>query len=308
MPMLDAALAFAITMLAVASIVTAIVGKIGASSTYRQKTFRAQLEKFYESHVKPVVGEEVDRATDAADVEANAAIADLMKQMKLEGQHEVSTKELLVRLGKSEMGMKFMAEVGEERDRVVGELATGWEEVGTEFSKQFRERARLASFIIGIAVAGLLNIDSIYLVDTYLNDDEAVAQALGQQDAMIAQYSAFLNDPPPGAEAVADFSEDIDSIRADIAALKGAGLPMGWDQAPWDVCPNTEVSWRPHCSVTTRPWWFSWSLWIAGVLITGYLAGLGAPFWYDLVSGLNHMAQNKRGSQQRNSQEAGEAA
>ncbi|NIW38296.1 MAG: hypothetical protein GWN32_18035, partial [Gemmatimonadetes bacterium] len=51
MPMLDAALAFALTMLAVASVVTAVVGKLAASATYRRQLFLEQLQTFYARHV-----------------------------------------------------------------------------------------------------------------------------------------------------------------------------------------------------------------------------------------------------------------
>jgi hypothetical protein len=32
-------------------------------------------------------------------------------------------------------------------------------------------------------------------------------------------------------------------------------------------------------------------MWILGILLTGVLAGLGAPFWYDTVVGISRIAE-----------------
>ena len=32
--------------------------------------------------------------------------------------------------------------------------------------------------------------------------------------------------------------------------------------------------------------------WILGIVLTGLLAGLGSPFWYDAVAGLSRVVKN----------------
>ncbi len=305
MPMLDAALAFALTMLAVASVVTAVVGKLAASATYRRQLFLEQLQTFYARHVREVVEERLDVAADRADAEAKRVLAGLMEELSLQGKVEVSTRELLSRLSASALGERLKAKAGGEAAQLGDRLGAAWERLGEDFSEKFRARARLASFATGIVVAAVLNIDSIHIVESYLTSDEARAEVLGQQDAMLQQYAAFLDGRADAdAATVAAAREDLQAIRADVDALLAAGLPLGWDHAPWAGCPNASGWLLPRCggaaasSLEAALW--VWSLWVLGVLVTGYLAGLGAPFWYDLVSGLNHLAQNRRGSKRRN--------
>ena len=304
MPMLDAALAFAITMLAIASVVTAIVGKIGASATYRAETLKRQLRKFYRTHVKHVVEEQLDLAAETADEQARDALSRFMSEMKVEGKVELSTRDLLAGLADTELGERLRTQLGDEMDEFVRKLGTHWEQIGHEFSAKFRKRAQGASFAVGITVAIVLNIDSIHIIETYLNDDQVRAEALGKQDAMLTQYAAFLNAQPSGDDAVAQAQADIESIRDDIDVLRSGGFPLGWDHAPWNACPNDDGRFLPRCgaveqgSVPTAG--DGWYVWIWGILLTGYLAGLGAPFWYDFVSGINHIAQARRGSHQRN--------
>lgn len=304
MPMLDAVLAFALTMLAVASLVSAIVSKIGASANYRKETFGKQLAAFYEVHVKQVVDEKLKLAEGEADKGANRAVADLMAQMNVGATVELSTRDLLTRLAGTGLGSQLTAKVGDELGELEKKLGAGWEQIGQEFSAQFRQRARLFSYLIGIVAAIALNIDSIYIMETYLTDDEALAEALGQQDAMLTQYAAFLDVQATGDTAVARAREDIASIKADIDALTGAGLPLGWDHWPWNGCGGTDDAPLPRCGAvegdSAPSTGDAWALWLLGVLLTGCLAGLGAPFWYDLVTGLNHIAQTRRGSHQRN--------
>lgn len=313
MPMLDAALAFAITMLGVASIVTAIVGKIGASKSYRSEKLKEQLRDFYHAYVAPTLAEkaeavagQVDRKVDA---KAQEFLDSVLKGNKVEV--EMSTMELVTRLRGTPMVQGLEAKATGEIDQAMTRLADGWEQLGEKFSAGFRARARLASYAVGVLLAAVLNIDSIHIVETYLNDDDVRAEALGKQDAMLAQYAAFLGAQTPEA-ATEGVERTVSEIRADIDALRADGLPLGWDHKPWAECSDALAVRLPRCNVATAgvtpSALGSWAAWALGILITGYLAGLGAPFWYDFITGINHIAQTRRGSQKRNTREQPQTA
>jgi hypothetical protein len=340
MPLLDAILAYALTMLLVATAVTAIIRATSASARLRREELGKYLQKFYSGELQPVVrtelarlGQRVDQkvldglVVKARELEdslrrnpglpkpAEASREELeVNEIEAEKLARVTTAEMVERLRRTDLGIGLMKELGEDADAVFDKLAERYEALQGFVSESFRQKSRFWSTLCALLLAFGLNIDSFHLLSTYLSNDDVRAGVLAQYDAIVARYQEGSE---LGAEA-ADLKAAADAARKRIDALRESGFPIGWPRFPY-----CEHSTDPRCGALReiavgaqqphqRPsdpeaWWnekwadwvFAWTdvrlyFWVLGCIVTGVLAGLGAPFWYDFLSGVARTAQGFR--------------
>jgi hypothetical protein len=120
----------------------------------------------------------------------------------------------------------------------------------------YKRRSQLILVLLGFALAGVLNVNSISVAN-----DLWIHKA--QRDAFVAAAQGYLQGHPASAT-----SPD-PGLTADIDAFKSYGLPVGW-----------KIAWG-RGSV----WWIWFVLVsLAGWGITGCAVSLGAPFWFDLLN------------------------
>jgi hypothetical protein len=340
MPLLDAILAYALTILLVATAVTAIIRATSASARLRREELGKYLQKFYGGELQPVVRTELARlgqrispevlegfVAKARELEnslrrkpglpkpAEASREELeVNEIEVEKLVEVTTTEMVERLRRTDLGVGLMKELGEDADAVFDKLAERYEALQGFVSESFRRKSRLWSTVCALLLAFGLNIDSFHLLSTYLSNDDVRAGVLAQYDAIVARYEEGSES---GAEA-ADLRAAADAARKRIDALRESGLPIGWPrfpycghstdprcgalreiavgfQQPHQRPPDPEVWWDANWS----EWVFSWTnvrlyFWVLGCIVTGVLAGLGAPFWYDFLAGVARTAQGFR--------------
>lgn len=142
-----------------------------------------------------------------------------------------------------------------------------------------------------------------------VEDDEALAavrEALGVEVQQIEAWSQSFADTAKQAEDLRQASEDTRRVLAGLSE----SFPVGWDAYP-NCFPTTP---DPRCQAlfadpeaikaavsdgeTTPAWndgfcsrlfWIignsagAWTSWLAGVVLTGLLVGLGTPFWVEMV-------------------------
>lgn len=111
-------------------------------------------------------------------------------------------------------------------------------------------------FLIGILIAGGMNINTIKIAD-YLFRNEDVRKLI------VAKAENAAKDP---TWAQKDFKEASDSL----AALK---LPIGWSDEK-----------LPKGGILNAQWRYSWFMRVVGLLLTALAATLGAPFWFDMLN------------------------
>jgi hypothetical protein len=116
----------------------------------------------------------------------------------------------------------------------------------------YKRRTHTRMVLIGLGMAALLNIDSIYIVG-HLNSDKAARQALVNSAAELAKTQPNEAGDPR------------DRIDANLAAFGKYGLPVGWDRA--------------HDRSA-----YAWFLRVLGWLMTAMAVSLGAPFWFDTLN------------------------
>lgn len=114
-------------------------------------------------------------------------------------------------------------------------------------------------FLIGLAIAIGMNINTIKIADyLFRNDDER---------KLIAAQAENATKDPTFAQ------QNFEQAKEDLAALK---LPIGWENGI-----------NPEGDNNSTGSWYSWNnlfIYIFGWLLTALAATLGAPFWFDMLN------------------------
>jgi len=357
MPYLDAALAFALTMLAVATLVTQIVRLGQALAKTRSKVMREMLEEYFNKELKPVVDRELNRlkgqikstivtevSTHIDDLEKIAievsnrvenfnmlttevsTHADDLKFVEKQDEEQVkevktnplfsveeleklvdmSTEEITERLKRSQMGQKLLEELGDKANTVFEELGKQYELVGKKFTKSFREHARWWATGVALVLAFALNIDTIFIAKTYISNEGMRQAVIAQRDSLEEGYTTltekFAQEQDKAEITREEFEQAFADTQEQLDIFTSAGFPIGWSYFPhsavkkvsfWNIefVKPAELSKEYQDRNNSPGWW----LWVAGCILTGLLAGLGGPFWYDMVAGISNAVKGVRG-------------
>jgi hypothetical protein len=139
-------------------------------------------------------------------------------------------------------------DVGEARRR----LESSFNDVMDRAAGWYKRNVQVILLVLGLAVAGGLNADTINVADR-LSRDSAIRAAVVAQ----AQKAVPPTDTTPTATAV----------EGQIRAARATALPLGW--APENV-PDGKLGWILLQKV-------------GGLLLTTFALMLGAPFWFDVL-------------------------
>jgi hypothetical protein len=130
----------------------------------------------------------------------------------------------------------------------------------------YRRKTQVIVLVLGLVLAALLNADTLTLAET-LSSDAALRNAI--VDAAVKEITVT----PPGQ------SPD-DGTVAEVVRLweklDQLNLPLGWMAADPAIQDLREIPVAP----------MDWADKVLGLLITGLLVSLGAPFWFDLLGKL----------------------
>jgi hypothetical protein len=128
----------------------------------------------------------------------------------------------------------------------------------------YRRRTQLILFLIGIAAAIALNVDSLTIASR-LTTDKALRAAIVETARTTAQGTA----PAPTT------NKPYDQIAGELASI---GYPIGWR----DGVPEPQMC-KPNggaCQATLG----AWIKVFIGWLVTALAIMLGAPFWFDVLN------------------------
>lgn len=300
MPFFDAALAFAVTMLLVATAVTQIIRGLQNLAKLRNAELQKMLGEYFDKELQPVVDRELARLSTRIEKEVRDQLSAKVKQLtpsqlfdpgELAELIDVSTEELTERLKRSSMGHELLAKLGDEAHAIFNELGQRYEIVGQKYTATFRKRARSWATLVALLLALVLNIDSINIANCYIRDGSLREQAVAQIDTALAKYDAAIESPDNGAEKDTRqaLKKAVEESREQIDVLVNAGFPIGWS-----YFPHVRLTDASSADFQRRNNLGGWIMWGVGILLTAFLAGLGGPFWYDMVSGISRVAQKAR--------------
>ncbi|NJC98295.1 MAG: hypothetical protein FIB03_18515 [Anaerolineae bacterium] len=200
LPYLDATLAFALTMLAVATLVTYLVRVFKNTLSVRQEGMKQMLEEYFSEEFKPVIQRELNRLKTTVNSRVAAKLEETLKQYdtsiekaKLEGLTDLATDELLEQLKRSELGQKILSDLGDHAIAIFDELGRRYEVVGWKATESFRNNSRTWSFIFALVIALVLNVDSLYIANSYVNNAGLTQAVIAQKDTFVQDYNTLVD-------------------------------------------------------------------------------------------------------------------
>ena len=318
MDWLEATLAFAVLMMVMSTVVSVLVEMVHRLLGAREEGLQLLVKGLYTDYLRPRLGKLPGAA--GGSLEAFAARMTTARFQPAEGgglkrwvqgwlrsssQKNLTTLEFIERFAETDEGKAVAVwakgAATEGLQTFLDDLASKYEDWGASASEYFLRRARLLSIVVALVVAFSLNVDSVRIFTTFLQDrsvrtamidaGDAVAEELQSQLAALEQ--ARKARPGDGAQP-SESPEDLEKVLADhrqkleseLAKLGAAGVPMGWEKPPW-----TAEAWTGG-----GPWW-SGVLRGLSVVLAGLLIGLGGPFWYDTYRKLGMLTDVARGLQ-----------
>ena len=305
MQWLTALLAFAVTMLIFAIIVSTFVELIHRAFGYRKQGMRLMLESLFDRVIK-------ERVQPADDLDAAKFASIIMENRALSAEKPEERgflRRALHWLVNSSVVTDMPVEVFTQKladNRVVkaidGDINTIITDIGQKFeafsdeaSEYFARRARVFSVIIAFFVAWAFYVHPYELARTYAKNPELAQTVAEMADETHEEYrdiSAKLEATLKAGASTGEESEELKKlidefkVKKDETAqrtkeLADIGVPVGW---PENMPSCSEAKEPGPCFRGFIPWpGLANAFWL---IVGGLLVGLGAPFWAQAVSNL----------------------
>lgn len=197
-------------------------------------------------------------------------------------------------------------------------IARKYEEFGSAVSANFKQYAQFWSIVIGILLAVFANVDGVRIFEAYRTNPKLAATVIEQQEEFIEKNDKLQTEKQEleallqkekekkneietaqnthkSPEELARLEKELDLLKDEInkktelteilktieeaknhfSNLSSLGVPIGWDYYPQNI--RSAVKQDPA----------GVAIWLLKVIITGFLIGLGAPFWFDVAKRLS---------------------
>ena len=141
------------------------------------------------------------------------------------------------------------------------ELEAWFDEAMAGLSGRYQKKSTIWLLLLGTVMAGALNASLPHVAQNLWQDGTTRASVVAAAEG----YAAPSASASPGSAT--QTLQDVAGAADELTQLK---LPIGWSTVPAD-------------SISDGGWWL---LHILGWLLTGVLASLGGPFWFDIFNRL----------------------
>jgi hypothetical protein len=207
---------------------------------------------------------------------------------------------------------KFIADEEQALAKARQNVENWFTETMDRMSGVYKRRAQAISFIVGVFLALLVNIDSVTITEALWREPTLRQALIAQAEMEVAQAKA-TGQPPQQAES----SNPVTDLQD---KLKDLNLPFGWTKIPRYDATGALCKWMPTADKTDSDRFgiklpaiesfndiklvltgsaqlvcYSPAVnfnstnglkWLLGILITGGAASQGAPFWFEILSKL----------------------
>ncbi len=191
-------------MLVTAGLVTFFVRGLEMILSLRVRQRKDSVFAFLQSELRPVVDREVARLSNRLSQEAITTIqteaAKLTDPQTAKATakdiavlSEYSAGELREQVKRSELGKSLFEELGDDAERVFDEFAMRFDAAQERIERGVRRNMRVVATAIALVLAVGLNIDSIFLLDSFLKNHNGRQVFLTQMDEILQDYSTRVN-------------------------------------------------------------------------------------------------------------------
>lgn len=169
-----------------------------------------------------------------------------------------------------------------EWDRMLTRLEQQWDETAARLNASYERHTRFYVYLLSLGVAVLFHVDAIRIVRV-LSAQPDTRRELAQ---LAEGRSAARPQPESGdARALTQWQKD------NLADLRSAGLPLGWETTPLRICGDgasrSVALFKQGCAAGSKTdWGETFLIWLVralGLLVSAGLIAQGAPFWYSLL-------------------------
>lgn len=170
-------------------------------------------------------------------------------------------------------------------DKFRGNVANWFDDAMDRIAGAYKRNLKKLSLAIGIAIAVILNADSLRVGRALWADPSLRSEMADVAKRYVGNCPAPVNAAGTGAPAAAAPAPNPDGCVApnsDTASLQKARKSV--DTAITTLRP-LPIGWPDDDDVTF--WWLVQK--VFGLLVTGLALSLGAPFWFDMLSKLINM-------------------
>lgn len=269
MELLDAALAFALTLAALATVVTVIM-EIALRGVLMRKKNLVQVMRLLNDELPngPLELDQNERwsfftkvienpaegltkhisRTLSDDTTAGEAMDDVDWQSLRHGVYDkVSMEHVLRRLVELPKVQRLSAQAADKLKREFYRIACKYEEFGSAVSASFKRRSQLWSIVVGIGLAIVANVDGIRLFEAFLAKPDLAQTVIARQDQFIEAYQEaenrkleiFEQDKIVG-EAESNLAEALEMHGADSPQAKAARAKLEAQQQKLASLTNPE--------------------------------------------------------------------
>jgi hypothetical protein len=153
-------------------------------------------------------------------------------------------------------------------ENLVNNIQQWYVEFTQRLTTWYKKKTRQRLFILGALLGLMINIDSVQLFGVYKNTPGARESLINYYEKNAVSLEQLANRKDSGVnitetkKQIAGFQQKMDSLNKSIQ------LPVG-----------IQYSFVLH----PQQRWDAWILKLLGVLISGFAASFGAPFWFDVL-------------------------
>lgn len=301
MPLVDAALAFAVTMLAVATVVTKLVdflhwllanGPALLKALLRQ--FLGERQAMFKSMIDEFLDREYQRIVTRYPLMNTPQLQDDLNQLKAEIKDQnlvhLTGADLVSAVRNSQLWAVIQSDSHLQSD--FSNFLRRYSTIETVYTQKFRNNSRKVATSLALILALAFNIDCVTILESYLVKPELSAEVSARSEAVLQNYQSNLAAiSSKNSDLAQTFQAARSELKNDLDSLNSQIFPFGWTYFPYGNIPPR--SWAKS-DPQTEPWrrsWSVWLTWVIGIGFTAALAGLGSPFWYDVIRNLNEMTR-----------------
>jgi hypothetical protein len=280
MKWLQAALAFSLIMLVLATVVTLILETAYRALLTREKGFRIMMGRLFDEVLKPRTAHLLRGVTLAQarehflnTVTRNQAYDEEFNRVRGFIQPNqlasMTMMEFADRLADTAVGKAIARGGSEYVDSAINDLAQKFERFGAASSQRFQDHARFWCVLTSILLAFAVNVDAVRVFQELLNDDQLTSGIIAQYGAAVEEGAQRPQDLKESLELMTQlrdqqvindgdlkaFQDNIATAQLKVTELRDTGLPITVEAWPFcmGVLGDTGRSKRADSNLATAP-------------------------------------------------------